>query len=196
MQRCFAMILLNVSLIPAVALGQALSAEQPTWTDRDTWTLRFLPLGKDFTYTIACTPDCGAGLASGWVGVPDIINFIPTLYRAGKEKAYFAVIPWPLVQGETWTWTGIVDVRNPTDKWQTTFTATAFEPVNVLAETFDAVRIAAKQCNETQQNVCRDFTVWYAPKAKYFVKIAYSESDAWPSPPRGGRWELLSYQLH
>ena len=183
------MVLLSVSLMPAVVLGQALSVEQPTWEDGDTWTLRLLPSGKDMTYIIACTPGCEVGGFQGWMGVLDIVNFVPSL----TGNSYLATTEWPLEQGKTWTHT---DKSNHSDRWQTIFTVAAFESVRVLAGMFDAVRIEGKQCNETQQNICRDFTAWYAPKAKYFVKIAYSGSDKWPSPPRGGRWELLSYRLH
>ncbi len=209
MLRYIAVVLLSLSIAPATALSQEPSVEQPSWEKGGTWTLKFLPLGKvlvRFTSS-GCVPNQGCPLMFQFSGgEAQLLSDIPNIAPNYQSNTYFSVFDWPLVQGKTWThvgkatgWTSVTAQGGEyatSDSWRTVFTVVAFERVGVLTGTFDAVRIAAKQCNESQQNVCRDFAIWYAPQTKYFAKIEYSGANDWPSPPRGGRWELFDYKLY
>ena len=76
---------------------------------------------------------------------------------------------------------------------ETTSTVEAYEPVSVPAGTFDAFRVKGKQCNTTK-NVCGDFLIWYAPRARMYVKISWAEARYWGNFSKKST-ELLSFQL-
>jgi hypothetical protein len=102
---------------------------------------------------------------------------------------------WPLTPGRTWTYevVGVVNGRNTT--WQGTAHAVDLESVTVPAGTFQAVRIDGRHCNLTQGG-CGGFTLWYAPKAKYVVKLVVANTPYWVPSVRGFQQELVSYQVH
>ena len=102
----------------------------------------------------------------------------------------FAPLRFPLTVGKTWTNAGFsaVDVLS-----NETYRVSRCEGVTVPAGTFVAVRIDVSQ-SLTRAGVTagREFTLWYAPRVKYWVKRAAGRATFW-DPVRG--WELESFKI-
>lgn len=102
----------------------------------------------------------------------------------------FAPLRFPLTVGKTWTNEGFsaVDVLSAES-----YRVVGCEAVPVPAGTFVAVRIAVSQ-SYTRAGVTgrREFTLWYAPRVKYWVKRAAGGATFW-DPVRG--WALESFTI-
>lgn len=188
---------------PSSPPGQAPSVERPTWMIGDTWMWRLSSAGE-VTYTVhEITKDGYSVQTKGPAAVLKSVMSAPVVEFNAKligGDFFFAVEEWPLEQGKTWTRVNTsINISMGTassSTVRTTSTVAAPEPVTVPAGTFVAVRIEGKECNETQQSQCGEFTVWFAPQVKHLIKIAWSGSSYWPPSLRGRQLELFSYQVH
>jgi len=186
-----------VVLLGLVVLGRAYFAGQsgfanpPKWAAGDQWTWHNSD-GPDVSFSVLrVQPD--------WYDVQVRTRANTTTIRIGQDlslqNADWFRFQWPLTPGHTWVYqvTGTTNGRNVT--WQGTARAAAVESVTVPAGTFEAVRIDGRHCNLTGGG-CGTFTMWYAPKAKYVVKLLVGNTPYWIPAVRGFRQELLSYQVH
>jgi len=102
---------------------------------------------------------------------------------------------WPLTPGHTWTYLVASTLSQGTVTWRGTARAAALESVTVPAGTFEAVRIDGHHCNLTGGG-CGDFSIWYAPKVKYVIRLVVGNTSYWVPSARGLRQELVSYRVH
>lgn len=117
-----------------------------------------------------------------WVTEPT-----PEFWAIGKPTLAF-----PLTPGQGW-----VSIFPARDDYSLTFsrrhTVVGCEQVTVPAGTFVAVRIAVSQIQSNRPaNAAMEWTLWYAPAVKYFVKQAGGPATFW-TPVLG--YELESYQI-
>jgi hypothetical protein len=117
-----------------------------------------------------------------WVTAPT-----PTFWDIGKPTLVF-----PLTPGEGW-----VSTVPAGDDYGMTFlrrhTVVGCEQVTVPAGTFVAVRIDVSQVQSTRPaNAAMEWTLWYAPAVKYFVKRASGPATFWTPVPG---YELESYKI-
>lgn len=171
--------------------------QQPTWDVGDSWTYSD-PAAGQLKYTVReSTPDHYL-LEYQTPSATSTVTFERDLSQRGPKYLGFQ---WPLSQGSKWEQkvSGTVAGGAPST-WNITWSAETYESVTVPGGTFDAFRIKARHCNLTYQGSysnCGDYTIWYAPKAKFFVKMSWGPSSYWiPQTISGKSRELLSYQLH
>jgi hypothetical protein len=117
-----------------------------------------------------------------WVTAPT-----PTFWDIGKPTLVF-----PLTPGDGW-----VSTVPAGDDYGMTFlrrhTVVGCEQVTVPAGTFVAVRIDVSQVQSTRPaNAAMEWTLWYAPAVKYFVKRASGPATFWTPVPG---YELESYKI-
>ncbi len=178
---------------PAVFAEQIPAAQQPTWTVGDTWTYND-PLSRQVKCTVlAATPDYYVvEFLNG--SNRSVVNVAPDLHPKGSIIVQFQ---WPLAQGATWK----RSVTGPAPDghvgtWEITSVPEAYESITVPAGTFEAFRIKGHHCVVNEGNACGDYATWYAPQAKFYIKMAWNGSGHWPDALRGHSRELLSYQVH
>lgn len=179
---------------PAIAQQGADFSTPPTWSAGDTWTFRVFA-GRQLTYTVL------APSATGYTvkftppnGDSSLVEYDKDLLPpASFQNFNFIWHPqWPLVPGtKPWSFTNTgISNRGQTSTWETTEQVDTPESITVPAGTFQAVRIKGHQCNRA--GGCGDFDIWYAPQAKFFVKIVWPNTRYWNG---GGTQELASYQF-
>jgi len=181
-----------LGLMPVTLFGQSpvRTAPQPTWTVGDTWTYMGAN-GSQYSYTITgVAPDHylleykeGSSDSAVQVG----FDFSP---------GWFARFQWPLLLKKQWSFNTEGPAENGksgVNKFTTSMTVEAYESVTVPAGTFDTFRVKGIQCNQTQPG-CGDFLVWYAPRAKNYVKVSWITPGHWIVS--GKSTELLSYEIH
>ena len=165
-------------------------AERPTWTQGDTWTYSD-PLYHSVKYTVlAVTPDHYTA---------EIINktdrrVVTVDLDLHPNDTTLIQFQWPLSQGVTWkrTLTGLGP--DGPSSWEITSYVEAYEAVVTPAGSFDAFRIKGYHCS-IKYATCGDFSTWYAPSAKFYVKISFGPGY-WPAALRGNSRMLTSYQVH
>jgi hypothetical protein len=165
-------------------------SQPPKWAAGDQWTWHNSD-GPDVSFSVLrVQPD--------WYDVQVRSRGNTTLIRIGTDlslqNADWFRFQWPLTPGHSWVYqvTGVVNGRNTT--WQGTARAAAIESVTVPAGTFRAVRIDGRHCNLTTGG-CGTFTLWYAPKAEYVIKLVVSNTAYWVPAVRGFSQELVAYRV-
>jgi hypothetical protein len=215
-RRCTARLVATASLVAIVATGCAgrlagssaqvpcpAAIEAPTLYPGDTWILRYedgqraqrrylavqdgllrTPPGKDgVEYHYDHTHTLRKVFSKGqWLTAPT-----PTFWNIGKPTLEF-----PLTPGHGWVYT--VPAR---DDYSLPFvrrhTVVGCEQVSVPAETFVAVRIDVSQIQSNRPaNAAMEWSQWYAPAVKFFVKQASGPATFW-TPVIG--FELESFTI-
>lgn len=176
----------------ALYAGPAPSGERPTWTQGDTWTYSD-PIAHELKYTVLAAAADHYDVERIIGGSNRSVVGVDTdLYQKDNILVQFQ---WPLSQGASWkrVLTGLAPDGNP-GPWEVMSVVEAFETVVTPAGSFEAFRIGNHHCNATN-HACGDFVMWYAPSAKFYVKLSWG-STYWPGPLRGQSRLLTSYQLH
>ncbi len=191
MKYALAMIALLVFSTPVVA-QQTPVAERPTWAQGDSWTYSEPGPAKQVKYTVLeVAPD--AYKVEFFNG--PIRNVITVDLDLHPIDSILFQFKWPLRQGTTWkrTMEGVSPTIGPVTV-DITSTVEAYESVVTPAGSFETFRIKGRHCT-IKANACGDFTTWYAPSAKFYVRVSWGAAY-WP-PPFGGNTRLLtSYQVH
>lgn len=163
------------------------SAHEPA----DTWTN---PLSGEMVAweILGVTP---VGYTAAWNRTSDEAEAIDVTPNPALRGVYYFHPEWPLEVGRVWTYTLRGRAGIGLSMWSMMEAVEAQEAVTVPAGTFQAVRIHGRQCDAAQSNRCGDFDVWYAPRVKSFVKIAWRASSYWGSDKAAQPQELLFYQV-
>jgi len=198
-------LIVGALVVLCVVYTQAADAptlQAPTWMIGDTWTYQ-TPTGSQIVYTVLGASENGYTVRSQIGSTPTSVFLIhPNL---STDEGYFIQLRWPLALGQSWSADEVGQANNGTNNanWHTTWVVKAWESVAVPAGTFDAYRIDGQQCAEVATHQCGDFSFWYAPSAKSFVKEAWAAVPYWGDPQNtkspglaGRAEELVSYTLH
>ncbi len=174
--------------------AQAPTLQVPTWKIGDTWTYQ-TPSGTRIVYTVLGVGASGYTVRARLGNTPTGTLLVHS--NLSSDKGYFIYMEWPLALGESWDGDEAEQANDDTGtmKWHTTWLVESWEPVTVLAGTFDAYRIDGTQCAEIAAQPCGHFSFWYAPAIKSFVKESWASERYWGG--LAGRMEqLVSYTLH
>ncbi len=175
---------------PVVA-QQTPVAERLTWTQGDSWTWSD-PALHQLKYTVlAVTHDYyTVEVIAG--SDRSVVTVDPDLHPKDNIIVQFQ---WPLRQGATWkrTLTGVAP--DGPGEWEITSTVETNETVVTPAGPFEAFRIKANHCT-TKNRMCGDLLTWYAPSAKFYMKVSWGSGGYWPPPFAGNSRALTSYQVH
>jgi hypothetical protein len=184
-----AMLLLGGGLINA---AQSPVGERPKWAQGDTWTYND-PVTHQFKYTVLAVAPNHYDVERIIDGSErSVITVDHDLYQTGNILIQFQ---WPLSQGATWKRVLTGQAPDGTaGQWEITSVVEAYETVVTPAGSFEAFRINNHHCN-TKAYSCGDFLMWYAPSAKFYVKISWG-TLYWPQFYKGKSRELTSYQVH
>jgi len=184
-----------VALLCLVALpvtGQppeAPAAQAPTWGVGDSWIFRGTA-NRPGTFTVTTVDADAYSVREDNDGRSSLVRISRTLEIEPpySHRTYFM---WPLRVGATWSYQFHGDTFTGSDR----YTVTTYERVTVPAGTFDAFRIAVRECATERPSVCVGLTIWYAPTVKWYVKVAMDHSGNWVEAMRGKTVELLSYAV-
>ncbi|HLJ59943.1 MAG TPA: hypothetical protein VKZ50_09450 [bacterium] len=174
--------------------ADAPTLQAPTWMIGDTWTYQ-TPSGAQIVYTVLGAGNSGYTVRARLGNTPTGTLLVhPNL---STDKGYFIQIDWPLASGRSWgaDQTEQANDETSTIKWHTTWLVKSWESVAVPAGTFDAYHVDGKQCAAIAARPCGNFSFWYAPTVKSFVKESWASENYWGR--LAGRMEqLVSYTLH
>jgi hypothetical protein len=190
--RCIAVLALSVLLtVPAAA--QTPAAGAPHWSVGDNWKYQELIYGKQMAFEVAAWAD------RHYTVVATLEDSVRVAVVADDTLSIrdFVEFRWPLAVGRSWESGGGGSPLTGDDRpsvWRIAWTVTGYEPVAVMAGGFDAYRIDAHAC-AADEGRCGDFSVWYAPKAKWVVKYTLSSAAFW-GRAAGRIWQLTKYVVH
>ena len=165
------------------------SAWRPAWTVGDTWAYE-APWGPT---TFAVTRVVGSNVimtqtvsnrGSGAIDV-DATHLGKTTANWLPEVIW---LDFPLTPGKSYS-----RVYNPHEQFS--YHVGNMEQITVPAGSFSAIRVDVKFCTP-QTDRCAGLLFWYAPAAKWFIRIVWDDSPNFNKDRRGKSMELLSVMLH
>lgn len=128
----------------------------------------------------------------------NILHFTATLTTEDNSalNAMSLLRPqWPLDEKAGWSYSFTdAAVNGKASDYQVAYSTTgAVTRVSVPGGTFDAVVVHIRECSATQR-VCGDADAWFAPPAKWCVKIGFTSSGF--RGPRAGNATVLTAGPH
>ena len=168
---------------------EAPTAQAPTWVVGDSWVFRGTA-NRPGTFTVTAVDADAYSVREDNDGRSSLVRISRTLEIEPpySHRTYFM---WPLRVGATWSY----QFHGATFTGSDRYTVTTYERVTVPAGTFDAFRIAVRECATERPSVCVGLTIWYAPTVKWYVKVAMDKSGNWVEAMRGKIVEFLSYAV-